>query len=268
VMGGADRVRWNAEEYAKNSAAQLGWARELIARLNLEGHEHVLDIGCGDGKVSAELARHVPRGKVVGVDSSEDMIRLARAAFSPASQGNLLFLLRDARDLGFKEQFDVVFSNATLHWVKDHRAVLRSVAQSLRPRGRILLQFGGRGNGEEIFEVARAMIASPAWCEFFQDFDFPWSFYGPERYDAWCTEAGLSLWRAELLPKDMVQRGTEGLSGWIRTTWMPYTSRLPVDKRERFIREAANRYALLHPGNAQGDLTVGMVRLELEAEKA
>ncbi|MFI5368535.1 MAG: class I SAM-dependent methyltransferase, partial [Spirochaetia bacterium] len=125
---GADRVRWDAEEYARNSSAQLGWARELIAKLDLEGHEHVLDIGCGDGKVSAELARHVPRGKVVGVDSSEDMIQLARAAFFPAAQGSLSFMLRDARDLGFEEEFDVVFSNATLHWVKDHRAVLRSVA--------------------------------------------------------------------------------------------------------------------------------------------
>src|SRR5208337_144946 len=67
---GADRVRWDAEEYARNSGAQLGWARELIAKLELEGHEHVLDIGCGDGKVSAELARHVPGGRVVGVDSS------------------------------------------------------------------------------------------------------------------------------------------------------------------------------------------------------
>ncbi|HYW82379.1 MAG TPA: methyltransferase domain-containing protein [Spirochaetia bacterium] len=265
---GADRVRWDAEEYARNSSAQLGWARELIAKLDLEGHEHVLDIGCGDGKVSAELARHVPRGKVVGVDSSEDMIQLARAAFFPAAQGSLSFMLRDARDLGFEEEFDVVFSNATLHWVKDHRAVLRSVARGLKPRGRILLQFGGRGNGDEIFEVARLMIESPRWREFFRDFEFPWSFYGPENYDAWCTAAGLSLCRAELLPRDMIQRGTEGLSGWIRTTWMPYTLRLPVERREEFIREAANCYALLHPANAQGDLTVEMVRLEIEAEKA
>ncbi len=265
---GAGRVRWDAEEYARNSAAQLGWARELIAKLDLEGHECVLDIGCGDGKVSAELARRVPRGEVVGIDSSEDMIQLARSSFPPAAQSNLSFILRDARELGFEGNFDVVFSNATLHWVKDHRAVLRSVARSLKPRGRLLFQLGGRGNGEEIFAVARTMIASAAWREFFKDFQFPWSFYGPEHYEAWCSEAGLSLRRAELLPKDMVQRGTEGLAGWIRTTWMPYTSRLPAERREEFIHEAAHRYALLHPGNAQGDLTVCMVRLEIEAAKA
>jgi trans-aconitate 2-methyltransferase len=260
-------VRWDAEEYAKSSAAQHGWARELFRKLDIEGRESILDIGCGDGKVSAELARMVPRGAVVGIDSSEDMIQKARSAFPPAAQGNLSFLLRDARELGFQDTFDIAFSNATLHWVKDHRAVLQSVARSLKPRGRLLFQLGGRGNGEEIFAVARTMIESAPWREFFRDFEFPWSFYGPELYDAWCREAGLSLWRAELLPKDMVQRGTEGLAGWIRTTWMPYTSRLPVERREEFIREAAGRYALLHPGDAQGDIVVRMVRLEIEAAK-
>jgi trans-aconitate methyltransferase len=267
-MESSDRVRWNAEEYARNSAAQLGWARGLIEKLDLEGDECLLDIGCGDGKVTAELARLVPRGEVVGIDSSEEMLQLAGSAFPPAVHGNLSFMRRDARELGFEDRFDVAFSNATLHWVKDHRAVLRSVAHALKPRGRLLFQSGGRGNGEKIFEIADTMIASPAWHEYFRDFEFPWSFYGPENYDSWCRAAGLSLRRAELLPRDMVQKGTEGLAGWIRTTWMPYTSRLPVERREEFIGEAANRYALQHPCNAQGDLKVEMVRLEIEAAKS
>lgn len=261
-----DQFRWDAEEYARNSAAQLGWARELIAKLALAGHESVLDIGCGDGKVSAELARRVPRGKVIGIDSSADMIQKARSAF-PAT-ANLSFELKDARELGFESRFDVVFSNATLHWVKDHRAVLRSAARSLKPHGRLLFQLGGRGNGDEIFAVARMMIESASWREFFRDFEFPWSFYGPEEYGAWCAEAGLSLRRAELLPKDMFQKGIEGLAGWIRTTWMPYTARIPEERREEFIHEAADRYSSLHPGNEQGDISVRMVRLEIEAESA
>ena len=115
-----DQFHWDAEEYAKNSAAQLGWAQELIAKLALKGDEFILDIGCGDGKVSAELARRVPRGGVTGIDSSLDMIQKARSAF-PAT-ANLSFALKDAREFGFESRFDVVFSNATLHWVKDHPA--------------------------------------------------------------------------------------------------------------------------------------------------
>jgi len=75
---------WNAAEYAANSAVQLSWAREVIARLHLQGQEHILDVGCGDGKITAELARAVPHGRVLGVDASPEMIAFAQKTFPPA----------------------------------------------------------------------------------------------------------------------------------------------------------------------------------------
>ena len=98
----------------------------------------------------------------------------------------------------FDELFDVVFSNATLHWVKDHGPVLKGAARSLRPGGRVLFQMGGRGNGAEIFEVAGLMTRAAAWERFFDGFQFPWGFYGPEEYRPWCAEAGLRPRRIEL----------------------------------------------------------------------
>ena len=266
-MTAAGTVQWDAEEYARNSAAQLAWARELIEKLGLSGNESVLDIGCGDGKVSAELARRVPRGEVVGCDSSPQMIEMARAVFPPADNPTLSFQLMDARALVFEERFDIAFSNATLHWVKDQRAVLRGVARGLRPGGRLLFQMGGRGNGEEIFAVANLMTAAPEWRAFFDGFEYPWGFYAPKEYEAWCAEAGLVVRRAELLPKDMLQQGREGLAGWIRTTWMPFTARVPDARRDAFIREAVDRYLEAHPLNARGEASVRMVRLEVEAAR-
>jgi trans-aconitate methyltransferase len=259
---------WDAEEYARNSAAQLGWARELIEKLDLSGSESVLDIGCGDGKVTAEIARRLPRGRVVGIDSSQEMIRLARSAFPPTSRGNLDFLAGNALALDFNQEFDVVFSNATLHWVKDHGPVLRGAARSLRPGGRLLFQMGGRGNGAGILAVVREMMTAEEWRGFFADFQFPWGFYGPEEYAPWCAAVGLQARRIELLPRTMVQKGTEGLAGWIRTTWMPYTERVPADRQEAFIREVSERYARAHPPDAQGNLAVEMVRLEVDARLA
>jgi trans-aconitate 2-methyltransferase len=256
---------WDAEEYARNSAAQLGWARELMAKLRLAGSESVLDIGCGDGRGTAELALSVPSGEVVGIDSSEDMIRKARAAFPAA--GNLSFLLMDAGALPFRDRFDVAYSNATLHWVKDHPPVLRGVVRCLHRGGRVLFQMGGRGNGGEIFTLARLMTEEDPWRSFFKGFDFPWGFYGPDEYARWCVESGLRPLRIELLPRDMLQQGARGLAGWIRTTWMPYTARLPQERREGFVREAAERYVAAHPPDENGDVTVKMVRLEVEAEK-
>ena len=257
--------RWDAEEYARNSAAQLGWARELIEKLGLSGHEQLLDLGCGDGKVTAEIARRVPGGRVVGMDSSGEMISLARSAFPPSPQANLSFVTGDARALEFDREFDVIFSNATLHWVINHGPVLEGAARSLRSGGRILFQMGGRGNAAGVLAVTREMIAAAEWRGFFAGFQFPWGFYGPEEYAPWCAAAGLRVRRIELLPRIMLQKGAEGLAGWIRTTWMPYTERIPSERREAFVREASERYVRAHPPDAQGSVAVEMVRLEVDA---
>ncbi|HUJ75462.1 MAG TPA: methyltransferase domain-containing protein [bacterium] len=258
-------VRWDAADYARSSSAQQGWALDLIARLGLSGSEAVLDVGCGDGKVTAELARLVPRGRVTGIDSSVDMVRLAQRSFPSSDIPNLEFELADARQLAFDRTFDVVFSNAVLHWVKDHRPVLRGISRCLRPSGKALLQMGGRGNAAEIMECARRLVETAEWSRWFQGFEEPWGFYGPEEYRAWCHEAGLEPRRVELLPRRMLQKGADGLAAWVRTTWMPYTQRLPEDRREPFIREVVHRYLQDHPPDQYGNVGVAMVRLEVEA---
>ena len=90
---------WNAADYAANSVVQQTWARELIARLKLRGGEHVLDVGCGDGKITAEIARAVPRGFVAGIDASAEMIGFARQSFPPSQIPNLQFQICDARKI-------------------------------------------------------------------------------------------------------------------------------------------------------------------------
>jgi trans-aconitate methyltransferase len=260
--------QWDAEEYARSSAAQQGWGLELVDKLALRGDEAVLDIGCGDGRITAEIARRVPRGSVVGIDNSPEMIERARDAWPAARHPGLTFELADAQALSFAARFEVAFSSAALHWVRDHRAVLRGVARALRPGGRILFQMGGRGNGAAVFAAALQLTAAPAWRAWFEGFEFPWSFPDPEEYAGWCAEAGLRARRVELVPKTMRQAGVEGLAAWIRTTWMPYTERVPAERREAFIAEAAARYAAAHPPDAEGMLSIAMVRLEIEADRA
>ena len=92
--------KWNPDHYNRNSAAQEKWASELLAKLRLKGDEQILDIGCGDGKVTAEVARSVPRGKVVGLDSSIEMIDFARKNFPAEAIPQLRFQLGDARGAG------------------------------------------------------------------------------------------------------------------------------------------------------------------------
>ena len=113
---------WNAVDYAKNSLAQLAWARELMEKLLLRGNESLLDIGCGDGKITAQLAS-ATTGYVLGIDSSSGMIQIASEKFSDTNYPNLSFAQMDAADIQLSEKFDVAFSNAALHWIGDHVAV-------------------------------------------------------------------------------------------------------------------------------------------------
>lgn len=258
---------WDAADYERHSAAQQAWARELLAKLALQGDERLLDIGCGDGKVTAELARHLPAGYVVGIDSAASMVRLAQARQPPGERPNLRFCLADAIDLPFSAGFDVAFSNATLHWVPDHRRVLQGISRSLRPGGRVLLQMGGRGNAADILSLLSDMMRQSEWHEHFSGFVFPYAFYAPDEYLPWLQEARLHRLRVELIPKDMTHDGAGGLEGWIRTTWLPYTQRVPEPLRERFIHELAASYLAIHPLDQAGVAHVAMVRLEVEAVK-
>jgi len=261
------RYAWNAEDYAKNSASQYAWAKELIPKLKLSGTEALLDIGCGDGKVTATLAQCLPQGYAIGIDNSDDMINLARRTFSQDTCLNLSFRRMDARELTFKEKFDRVFSNAALHWIPDQPAVLAGVQRSLKTGGQLLFQMGGKGNAQNILDILGDLLLEMPWKRFFEGFTFPYAFCGVEEYRAMLVKAGLEPKRVELLPKIMNLNGAEGVAGWIRTTWMPYTERVPVEQRDAFVNEIVDRYMKNHPADADGVVHLNMVRLEVEATK-
>ena len=97
-----DKYTWDALDYEKSSSVQQMWARELIAKLDLKGDERVLDIGCGDGKITAEIAAKLKNGTVVGIDSSYEMIQLAQARHAKGDLANILFSEHDARRHPFR----------------------------------------------------------------------------------------------------------------------------------------------------------------------
>ncbi len=259
--------KWDAEEYKKSSSAQQKWAIELITKMDLQGSERVLDIGCGDGKVTSEIATHLKEGCILGIDSSIDMIELATRTFPLKEHPNLHFKLKDFQEIDYDSEFDLIFSNASLHWIKGHGDILKRIKKSLKPDGRILIQMGGKGNAEKILDLANEIIIEEKWNNYFQGFTFPYGFYGLKKYIKWLNEANLKPVRVELISKVMVQKGVEGLKSWIRTVWLPYTQRIPEDIREDFIEGLATRYIEQNPLNNKGMIHVNMVRLEVEAFK-
>ena len=163
----------------------------VIQKINLSAREHVLDIGCGDGTVTAAIAECVPGGSVLGIDRSPDMIRFAREQFPQDEYPNLSFAKGDAQALGFSGEFDLVFSNAALHWVYDHGPVLAGIARVLASGGRMIVQMGGKGNAAQVFDALDTLLAEPGSGGYFGDFSFRYGFFSPSEYQPWLETAGL-----------------------------------------------------------------------------
>lgn len=145
------RAGWDARAYTRLGEPQLRWASALIDQLELRGDETILDAGCGSGRVTALLRDRVPRGRVIAVDVSTDMLEQARETLG---DDRIEYHHADLATLGMRGVADVVFSAAVFHWVPDHCALFRSLFEAVVPGGRLHAQCGGVGNLDRI--LARA----------------------------------------------------------------------------------------------------------------
>ena len=125
---------------------------------------------------------------------------------------------------------------------------------------------GGKGNAKDIISILEDLIAKKKWKKYFKNFDFPYGFYDEKVYKAWLKNANLKPDRIELIPKDMSYNNKDGLAGWIRTTWLPYTDRIPELHRNEFIDLLVEKYIEKYPLDPHGNVHVKMVRLEVEAK--
>src|SRR5262249_29885282 len=166
-------AEWNAGEYNRHSSLQAALAEEQLGRLTLEGGERVLDVGCGDGKITAEIAARVPRGSVLGVDPSQNMIAFATSHFGPTTPTNPRFEVADVRRLPYRAEFDRVISFNALHWVLEQDAALRTIRTALVDAGRAMLRFVPEGRRTCLEDVIEEVRHSPRWAGHFTGFQKP-----------------------------------------------------------------------------------------------
>ena len=159
---------WNAERYHHISAPQQAWGRRILERLPLDGHECVLDLGCGTGRITGELAARVPRGRVVALDRSPSMLATA-CDWLRQSALSVALVQADGALLPFNRAFDAVFSGATFHWIHDHGALFRSIVTALKPGGRLVAQCGGGPNLALLFGRAARLMHDPRFAHYFEE---------------------------------------------------------------------------------------------------
>jgi trans-aconitate 2-methyltransferase len=171
---------WNSSVYHRLSAPQLSWGKKVLSRLHLRGDECVLDAGCGTGRLTADLLNALPRGRVVGVDLSQNMLRSACEHLSPRYSAGFSLVACDLLHLPFKHAFDVIVSTAAFHWVLDHDQLFRNLRSALVPGGCLEAQSGGGPNVVSLRNRANALAATPKFAPFFSGFHEPWLFQNAE----------------------------------------------------------------------------------------
>jgi trans-aconitate 2-methyltransferase len=181
---------WNAQEYHRLSAPQFLWGQRVLNELHLRGDECVLDAGCGTGKLTRLLLQSVPRGRVVGLDVSRNMVLHAQENLSPDFGDRVQFVAADLLSLPFLGRFDGIFSTASFHWVLDHDALFRNLFQVLKPGGWLHAQCGGGPNIARLRKRVRILAQSPEFSQSLAAFPEPWCFSDAEAAASGLRAAG------------------------------------------------------------------------------
>jgi trans-aconitate methyltransferase len=263
---------WNPADYYEHSYPQYAFALGLLKRLRLNGNERILDVGCGDGKVTAELASRVPQGSVLGIDASPDMIGFAQMMFPRSAHLNLSFRYGDATRLTFRNEFDVVVAFASLHWVKDLPIALHGIKQSLTPDGRFVAQIVAKRRATSpirspLHLARKEAMNRPAWRTYFGGFEQRRAYTAGE-CEHLLTDAGFVLRRFEFVNEEVTHRDADALKGYARSTWHRYTDQIPAQKRDTFLREVVQRCIELSPADRSGQIHMLAYMLEVEATAA
>jgi trans-aconitate 2-methyltransferase len=255
---------WDAARYHRISSPQFDWGQRVIERLKPASGERILDLGCGTGRLTREIAAATNGARVVGLDRSGAMIAVARASLEMDRDPRVMYVQASGVALPFGGVFDAVFSAATLHWIHDHAAVFASVFDALARGGRFVAQCGGTGNLDRLLEHAARLMVSPAYEVYFRDWAEPWHFADPRTSAERLRKAGfvdVETWLEEA-PVDL---GTPAAFGeFVSCVCVRnHLDRLPLSLRGPFVDELTQAAARDSP-----PLTLDYWRLNMDARKS
>jgi trans-aconitate 2-methyltransferase len=242
-------------EYDRISAPLERIGREVLERLTLRGDETVLDAGCGSGRVTQALIARVPRGRVIGVDGSPEMIAAARSRLGDSAE----LLVQDLDELDLDgRRVDAILSTATFHWIGDHAHLFARLRAVLRTGGQLVAQCGEEGNNPELLAAARVVGAREPFAEHLAGWAGPWNFAGPKDTAEHLRAAGFTDVRTWLITRPAPY---ENLRDWLCTNALTaHLARLPSELHEPYLDAVITQ---LGP-----DPSITYIRLNLDATAA
>lgn len=225
------QFEFDGEKYKQASTHQKEWGNKLIAGIHIKGDESILDLGCGDGVLSRQLSALVPNGQVIGIDASLGMIQTAKEL----ETANLTFTCLDINHMAYQNTFDIIFSNAALHWVKNHQQLLCRSFAALRPNGMLVWNFAAEGNCAAFFDTVKKVMKMPLYQDAFSSFEWPWYMPGKDDYRRLVEKAGFKKFEVSDENADRYFANSDAMIKWIdQPSIVPFLKYLPEDKKESF----------------------------------
>jgi trans-aconitate 2-methyltransferase len=238
-------AEWDARAYHDKSRPHVAWGATVLERLSLRGDEIALDAGCGTGKLTAQLLRRLPQGKVIALDRSQNMMDQAKDFLGREFLERVSFVKTDLLDIDLDREVDVIFSTATFHWVLDHPRLFRNLFRALRPGGSLIAQCGGGPNLANFFKRTASILETPPYAPLFTDWVTPFYFADPTTTNTRLKAAGFVETETNLQSAPTEFANADEYSAFIETVILrDQLSRIP-DKaqREHLLRELTNHAA-------------------------
>jgi trans-aconitate 2-methyltransferase len=242
-----ERKEWNAAAYHVLSEPQFAWGLRVLERIPLAGDEHVLDAGCGSGRLTGEVGARLRNGFVIGCDLSENMAQAAvRTLASSRVRG---IVCADLSALPFARAFDLIFSTATFHWIRDHDRLFAELRRTLRADGRMEAQCGGGANLAAIHARADALAFEQPFRAHFGDWEEPWRFASPVETEDSLRRAGFASARCWLEHTPITFADAARFGAFIESVVLrPYLAHLESPElRRRFLETMVRQAAKDNP---------------------
>ncbi len=260
-------TEWNAADYSRHSSLQEAMAEEVLSLLELKEANRILDVGCGEGKITAEIAVRAAEASVVGIDPSHDMIEFAKTHFGPETRPNLRFEVADARSLLFANEFDLVVSFNALHWIPAQDTALLSIYSALVAGGRAQLRMvvaGARQSLESVVEEVRQM---PKWSSFFGDFHDPYLRLTAKEYAELAERHGFEVLKVRIRDHAWDFGSHEAFTAFCAVGCVEWTRRLPEADRPAFIDDVLERYQAVAANSVGEENTFKFYQMDISLRK-
>ena len=231
-------MKWNTVLYDQKHAFVSKYGEDLLHLLDPKSGEKILDLGCGTGDLSLLIQKS--GAAVMGVDSSPEMIEAAKKKYSEVN-----FAIQNAENLNFKAEFDAVFSNAVLHWVKDHPAMIKSVHRSLKKAGRFIAEMGGKNNVGQLLHALKQVLEQHGYPE--QANKKVWFFPALGEYTYLLEKHGFKVVYAVYYDRPtLLQDNEKGVSQWINTFGSQFLEGIKEEEKQRILQQVTTMLASVY----------------------